>query len=322
MVEVEQRPEGSTGALRSARPIGIGDGLALVALGLGWGLEAALVKTAVEAGLNELAALTVTLAAIAVGFIAITVAAGRTVPFTPRTVRFFLTSGSLGYLGPLVIFFLVADHVDAGLLTLVTSTTPLLTVAGAALLGLEPVTGRTGAAVLLGAAATLLILVPEAALPTPEMASWAAVAVAIPLFYAIDNLYVAHAWPDRIDVLQASTGEVIVATLLILPFALAFGDFTTLTAAAPQVLLALAGLALVMIGGVYLFFHVVRSRGGIFVSFASYFTILAGFAWGYLLFGERPSIWVWASVAAIFLALGVLIERKRRQVPRAEDGEG
>lgn len=289
------------------------DIIALFVMGATWGLQPALVKAVVEGGIDEVTGLTVTLAGVAVVFILTLVVRGKLFQVNSRYLRFFAISGALGYLGPLLVAFAVAEHISAGLLTLIGSTTPVFTVLLAFAVGIERVTARTFLAVAFGCFAALFVLLPENALPNPEMVGWAMLAFAIPLFYSFDNVYIAWAWPKELDALQAAAGEVVVATLLLLPFCLLRMDAQTFDGSLTRGWPIIIALVLATAVEVYLFFYVIRARGAVFASFGSFVTIFAGFLWGYLLFDEQPTVWIWASVGLFCVALGLVIKPARAE---------
>jgi len=63
-----------------------------------------------------------------------------------------------------------------------------------------------------------------------------------------------------------------------------------------------------VLGGIvsqFIMFELLRLAGAVFLSQVSYIVTLSGMFWGWLLFAERLSGWVW--LAALVIAAGVLM---------------
>jgi drug/metabolite transporter (DMT)-like permease len=56
-----------------------------------------------------------------------------------------------------------------------------------------------------------------------------------------------------------------------------------------------------------LYFYLVRNAGPVFASFSSFVMIASGFVAGAMIFGEQPSMWVWASVVLFTLSLMLVL---------------
>ena len=72
--------------------------------------------------------------------------------------------------------------------------------------------------------------------------------------------------------------------------------------------------------GYFALYEVIRRAGPVFFSQASYIIVLSGLAWALLLFGERPSPWVWAAVVVMVagLVLANLANRSAKDGANAE----
>jgi drug/metabolite transporter (DMT)-like permease len=60
-----------------------------------------------------------------------------------------------------------------------------------------------------------------------------------------------------------------------------------------------------------MFFEVMRLAGPVFFSQTGFLVTLSGVFWGWFLFGETHSAYVWAAMAAIFLGLGLVTRAGR-----------
>jgi drug/metabolite transporter (DMT)-like permease len=52
-----------------------------------------------------------------------------------------------------------------------------------------------------------------------------------------------------------------------------------------------------------LMFEIIKRAGPVFFSTSNYIATLAGVGLGILLFGDRPSLWIWAALVLMFLGL-------------------
>lgn len=287
----------------AARPLHVA---ILLLVGTLWGVQPALIKI-LTSDLPEIATLGLLLAAMAAlvgAYLAIT---GRMLHPTRSLIGFLTVAGAAEYAVPLLVAFVVAAHIDAGLLTLIMSSTPVFTVALAAATGTDRIGRSSVIACLIGLAAILLLVVPQDALPSRDMVPWCLAALAIPISYSCGSIYVSHAWPKGLDALQVAFGGSLFASLMLSPFwigPLLDGQMVPRTNTA---VLAFAALIAVTIAEMVLYFYLLKNAGAVFTSFSSFVMIASGFIAGAALFGERPSLWVWASVALFSVALFLIL---------------
>jgi drug/metabolite transporter (DMT)-like permease len=284
----------------------------IVTTGLLWGLQPALIKALSERGLPQVATLGLIMVVVAAALGAVLAVRGGLPRFSPRVAVFLAIAGGAEYAGPLVVAFLVARHLDAGLLTLLMFTTPVFAVALAAALDTEKLDGYGVLGCLCGLAGLLVIALPQNALPSPDMLPWCLAALSVPAMYALGAVYLAKTWPKDLDAVQVAFGGASIAGLALVPFwagSLHSGHYLGLSGTDYLLFLALAVCVTVEI---VLFFYTLRHAGPVFASFASFLAIVTGFVVSALFFGERPSRWVWASVVLFSLALGLIIVRPQK----------
>lgn len=277
----------------------------LITMGAAWGLHFALMKMVASGEGAPLLLLFPTLAGISVGFALIVVARRSLYRPTWAHLRFFVISGLLGYLAPILLELIVAAKIDAGLLTLIVTTNPLITILVAGLMRTEVVRFRQILAAGLGAVAAAALLLPDSALPSTDMRVWVAAAFGIPSLYAVYNVYVAKAWPNDLDPLQVATGESIASALFAFPF---FAWVVATSGAAPlaESPLTLVALILATTVEVWAFFELIRRAGAIFVSFSSFAALVGGISWGIFLFAEQMTLWMVGSCALVTASLFLL----------------
>lgn len=284
----------------------------LLLVGVLWGMQPALIKALTDRGVGEIPALWAVMTAVTALLGIILVLRQRLFVPSPEILKFMVLSGIAEFVAPLLVTFLVASHVDAGLLTLIIATTPVFTIPLAAAVGSEPLERRAVAACLVGLLAMVLIVAPEDALPRPDMLPWCLAAFLIPVIYSCGSVYVSHAWPLGFDALQVAFGGGLMSVAMLAPFGLgAIGD-GSLPAMLASSWPAFAAIVLAVVVEMVLYYHLLQKAGPVFTSFSSFIMIASGFVAGALVFGERPSGWIWMSVALFTLSLALIIRPGRR----------
>ncbi|MEM7429075.1 MAG: DMT family transporter [Pseudomonadota bacterium] len=287
----------------------------LLVLGGSWGVHFSLLKIASESGLSYLGIIALTTAGVVIGMLTVAAVRKRWPELSLRHVRFYLICAVLGYLLEFPLSLYVAAEIPAGLFAIIASTSPVFTSLIAVTAKIETVSRRRGMAVGVGLLAAAIVLIPGTAIPDPALVPWVLLAFCAPLAYAVYHNYVAYDWPEGSDSWQVGAGEAVTAALVVLPVYLAtdrsivvFGTWAPGTWAIP----VMALLALIEI---YLYFEIVRLAGAVFVSLASFITIVAGVLWGMALFGETHNAWIWGSI----LLLGLSIFLAQEPTANGED---
>jgi drug/metabolite transporter (DMT)-like permease len=281
----------------------------LLLLGSLWGLAFSLVKVAAIAGVPPLAY--VFWQSVGAGLVLLALARlrGAAPPLSRGFAIYAVGAGLLGLALPNSNGATVLHHLPAGMMAVIVAVTPLLTAAFARLAGIERLSPRRVAGLLLGLAGTLLIVLPRANLPTPEAAPWAVAALATPLSYAASNVFIARFRPAGIDSVALAAGMLLAAMAMLTPVMLATGSWHPLWRDfGPGEAAVLGQIAITALTYV-IWFEVLRLAGPLFVGQVGYVVTAAGLGWAMLLFGERYSLWVWASV--LLIALGVALVAKR-----------
>jgi len=285
----------------------VGNFVILLWVGALWGTQPALIKMSVSGALSEIEALALVLFAVVSVVGVFLVAHGRMPRFTRETLTFIGVAGFLEYAAPLLTIFLLAAHINAGLLTLIVASTPAFTVALAAAVGSEALGRQTVLACLIGLAAIALIVVPEDALPSREMLPWCLAAFAIPVFYSCGSIYVSRNWPAEFDTVQAAFAGALGSSVLLAPFGLKALVAGNLGANPSGASWALMALTFSVVLEMTLYMYLLRRAGPVFASFSSFVMIISGFVIGMAIFGERPSVWIWTSVALFALSLAIIL---------------
>ena len=275
----------------------------LLVMGIAVGAELPTIKLAIGGGHDEFTVLMVALTLISISYFAVLAVRRSMFRITREVVVFLGITSLLGYLFPLVAALYAAPFLTAGVMALIATLTPVVTVVAALALRTERVSGHRIAAIVLGVLATILLLWPELELPDRGAMRWMLLMGVVPLSYGVEAIYVAAKWPPHLDAWQVGFGEAVAAIVLLAPAYLFFGDPTTLgfnwtIAETGIVLFVAAGLV-----NIVLYFYLIQQTGAVLVSFGSFISLFAGIGWGMLIFSERHGPMVWASVAVLIGAL-------------------
>ena len=124
-------------------------------------------------------------------------------------------SANLGQLG---VELIGAHHVPAGELTLIVSLLPVFVLVLAAVFRTERLTTRKAGGILLGVAASSAILLPSAfGSSCRSVRGWPSRFVA-PISQAIGLVLMGKYWPRDLDPLQVATGNLVMGSLLLIPW--------------------------------------------------------------------------------------------------------
>jgi drug/metabolite transporter (DMT)-like permease len=287
--------------------------LLLVLMGLGWGLDYALLKIASEAQLPSLGVTTVL--GIGGGFILICVSWARhcAIPISSQYLRYYAVCGIFSTAGPLFFQMLVARHIPVGVLAIVVTMTPVFTYVFSRLVNLERHSWRRMAGIGFGLAAALLLLAPKASLPNPEMRLWVGIGFIVPALYAFYHVFAASRRPDGLDSMQAAAGAFLAAGILVLPIALWQDDLAFLLTPWKQGHWAMMALLVIYSILGMMFFLMLKMVGPVLVSVTNFIGVIAGVGWGMLIFDERPTVWVLGSLGLLVLALTLTISFRQNQ---------
>jgi drug/metabolite transporter (DMT)-like permease len=293
-------------AMTGADHTGLGGPAALtglVVMGAMWGLQFAMLKLAAQGGHSDLSILMTALIALSAAFLAVCKLRGERLVMTRRIAVFVTVACVLGYIVPLLATLAASEALGAGLLTLFGCLSPVVAVAVAVAFRTERVSPSRALGLVLGLAAVGLILVPELRLPNLGAAPYMLIALAVPVAYGVESVYVAHTWPQELSPLVAVTLETLAAAVLTAPAFLIWGvGFPDVTAWGE----AETAIAVFVAAGVVesvLYFYLIRHSGGVFVNFGTFVALFAGLAWGMVLFGETHGGVVWLAVALLAASL-------------------
>ncbi len=291
---------------RSIRYQNIMHNTLLVLLGMAWGLQFTLLKVTSNTGINEYSILCSAIFLLAIGYFIALICCKATFRPSLYHVRYFALSSLFGFMIPLTATVFALRYISAGEIVLIESLSPVFTIAIAMVLRTERIYRRRIAAVMLAIAGISILFESAMVSHSNQHLTGLTIALAVPLFWAIDYIYVASSWPGDLSTLQVVSGEAVTAALLLIPILLLFGN-THLEISWGRGQIAIVAFVLLSFFEGYLYFYLLKRTKAVFVSLASFVGLISGILWSILLLAESHSISTWIALilisGAMFIAL-------------------
>lgn len=219
---------------------------------------------------------------------------------------------------PWAIVAWAEQFIPSGVAAVLNSLTPLVTLAVAALIGLERMTGTKVAGLVIALVGTALIVSGELTIAGRAVPALAVVGAT--LFYAIGAVYAKRFVSGTEPPLVIATGQVVVASVVSVPIAWAVGPtpvWTELSLAAVGSLVALGALGT---GIAFLLFYMLIERvGATNATMVTYLIPVVGLVAGWAILGEEfgPHVLVGAAV----IVTGIWLAQRRTTRALAPDEE-
>ncbi|KTD64501.1 DMT family transporter [Legionella spiritensis] len=223
---------------------------------------------------------------------------------------YFLICGLVGIAIPNTNMYFIASHMPAGLLAVLVNTVPLLVYPLALFTRQERFDIWRILAILLGMSGILIIIA-----PTGEglLSGWTLLTMVSPLAFALCSIYIGVRQPMRLTALEAASGMLFAASLLLIPVVIqqhAFFPLTPPFTATKQVILLEIILSSL---GYLLFFKLIRLAGPVFYSLTGGVVALTGLFWAYIVFSEKPDTLQSLAIACVLSAIFLLSWRQSHQ---------
>ena len=286
----------------------------LALIGIGWGSTQPLGKIAASTGHPPFGLIFWQLIVCVLVLGALTFARGKRLPLNARAVEFYIVVAFLGTLIPNYTFYVSVARLPAGIMSILISTIPLIAFPIALALKTDKFSTRRMIGILLGLSGVLMIAVPQASLPDRTMVAFLPIAMIGPLFYALENTYVAGRGTAGMDAIQAMLGSSIAGVIFCIPLMLVMGHWFPMPLNPGLAEWALIGSSALHALLYASFVWLAARAGSVFASQSAYFTTASGIVWAMVILGERFSPWVWAAAAVMLCGLALVAPRERAQV--------
>ena len=288
----------------------------LLFFGILWGGTIPFTKMAVETGHHPLGLIfwQMVLAILLLGPIAL-IRKSR-LKFDREHLKFFTVIAVIGTVLPNSFSYLATFHLPGGVMALAIATVPVFSLLVALLIRAERVDMKRTLGVLCGAVAVAMLVLPESSLPDPSKVIFIFVALIAPLAYGIEGNYLAYANPPETGPIATLLGASIIGLVISLPLAVFSGGFVDPLQGFGKAEWALvASIALHVIAYVG-YIWLVANAGAVFSAQVAYIVTPAGVILSSIILGETHSGWLWASLALMLVALGLVQPRKKEAVPK------
>ncbi len=282
----------------------------MMVMGALWGLQFSLAKIGSGHGIAPAAWMLFVNSVGAPVLLAVAVWRGTPLGALRPHLRYAFWAGLTAVALPNTLVVVVTAHVPVGLAAVLNTLSPLMTYALALAFGMAALHRLRLAGLACGLAGAMMVLLPRASLPDPAMLPWVVLCLLVPLSYAASNIYIARHRPEGVDSIALAGAMQLGSWVCLLPLALWQGVHLPVPPAhaGDWALLLHGGLSWV---GSLLFFEVMRLAGPVFFSQTGFLVTLWGVFWGWLLFGETHSLWVWGAMGAIFAGLALVTRAGR-----------
>lgn len=224
-------------------------------------------------------------------------------PMGRAHVRFYAASAFFGLGIPYFAMTFASPNIPVGLLSMVSTIEPALTYLVALVLLLERFRVLRVFGLLLGIVGLLLILLPQASLPSREMVPWFLVGLAVPVSWAIWSNWIAYARPPEVGPVVASFGLFAVAAVVLLPVAVSTDELWWLEGELAHLWWTIPIFSALNIWLWLASFECIRVAGPVFYSIWAFVGTPLSIAAGMLFFGETHSSWIWSALVLLFASL-------------------
>jgi drug/metabolite transporter (DMT)-like permease len=283
----------------------------LLALATVWGASYTFIKLGVETipPVTLIAARTAIAASI---LVAIILARGQRLPADSATWLRFLFQACLNSVVPFTLIAWAERSVDAGLATILNSTSPIFTfLLTAVVAGQEAVTARKLAGVVAGLGGVGLIVGVQAFGGIGQQLSAQMAIVAATICYAGAAIF--GRGFKGLDPIMPATGSLLCGAAVLIPLSLVVEQPWTLrpsaTSLAALLCLAVFSTALAFV----IYFRLVQTLGSVGTTAQAYLRVPIGVAIGVLFLGETLSPTAWAGLACVIAGVAAItIAPKKR----------
>ena len=223
--------------------------------------------------------------------------------FTPRSVRLYFLTGLFNICIPVLVLSFVAPKVPSGILSLGLMLIPLMIYALALALGMDQFRAVRLIGILAGLAGVLFVVLPQASLPSRQMAGWVLLGLVAPLCYALGAILMARMQVAAAKSLLLAAGLLAAAGVVMLIVMVLAGSWWFFEGAFGAGHWATLGAMVNQAAIFVLMFEIIRRAGPVFFSTSNYIATFLGVVLGMIFFGDSYTLWIWAAMGLMFIGL-------------------
>lgn len=235
------------------------------------------------------------------------------IPFSTTYLRYYFICGLLGIALPnTIMYFVVAKYLTAGITAVLMNTTPVMTYVLALLFQQERFIVKRFLGVLLavcGLFGVFFITHPNQDLSSQSQIFWVLITLISPLCFSACAIYATSQRPENSHSLSVSAGMLICSSILLTPVVIAtnsFYPFSTPFSTAEWVIIIEILLSSL---GYILLFQLLKLSGAVYYSLVSGVVALTGLFWGWLIFNETLSLFLWIAISLILIGIVCVTRR-------------
>jgi len=305
-------PSPARAASASPQQTGVLPLILLFALGLGFGVSFTLNKLATTNGVPFIPYVFWQSAGAALLLVVAALGLRQLPAVTGAHIRIYVVMALLNVAIPYLVLSYVAPKLPAGLLPIGLALVPGVIYLMALALRQERFGVLRFGGICLGLVGVLVILLPKASLPEPDMVGWLALSLVATLAFSLRAVLVPLMRPPATTSLSLACGLLIAATIIMLAIMAASGEWWAFEGdfgiGHGATVAGMFNNALILV----LIFTVIRMSGPVFFGAVNYISMLVGVALGMLVFGEQHSLWVWLAIALVLVGLYLVNRGKAR----------
>ena len=283
----------------------------LFACGITWGLSFSFNKIAITSGIPVVAYVFWQSLGAGLILLMLSFATANRVQLSWPHLKLYGVAALFEFALPFLALNYVAARLPAGVVSLGQALVPALTFGFALAFRIDRYNTLRFAGLCIGLAGVLLVVLPKASLPEPDMVGWVLFALIAPLCYGFANTLVAIMRPPQSNSLPLAAGLLLAASALLLVPMAATDSWWFFENGLDDGALALIGVTVLNVIFWYLLFEIILLAGPVFFASYNYVSPLAGIGWAVLIFGERHSPWIWGALALMFAGLFLVTTRAK-----------
>ncbi len=227
----------------------------------------------------------------------------KRVPLSRDHLIMYAICGFLGAAVPYTSVAFASPRLPVGVLSMGLAIEPALTYLVALPLLLEKFRTVRFFGILVGIAGLMLILLPQAALPSPDMVPWVILGLCAPIGWATWNNYIVVARARDTDSNAIVFGMLVCAAVMLLPPTAATGALWWFNGPGGDVWWAVVALTILNSAGWVLGFETVKLTGPVFYSTWAFFAVPLTMLAGIVIFAESHSLWIWSALVLLLISL-------------------
>jgi drug/metabolite transporter (DMT)-like permease len=230
-------------------------------------------------------------------------ASGDLPPFTARDLKLYLITGTLNVSLPICILSFVAPKVPAGILSLGLMLIPTMIYGLALSLGMDRFSWVRSVGIGLGFAGVLLVVLPSASLPSPDLTGWVLIGLLAPVCYALGAIVMGSIGPRSAKSLPLACGLLLASAATMWLVMLISGNWWVFSGEFTVGHWALIAAGINQAAIFFLMFEIIKRAGPVFFSTSNYIATIVGVVLGMWLFGDSHSLWIWMAMILMFAGL-------------------